>query len=177
MARDDDRDRKMSGTTQVDTRPDTEPDWDQAEGRRKYRRVMPAGGLMGERVRNSAGDSLGKVEEIMLDVPTGRIAYAVLSFGGALGIGKKLFAVPWEALTLNDREHEFVLNVDKQTLEDAPGFDKENWPDMADPAWGSKVHRHYGYRPYWESAMRKTDELDRREREGTFDRDRNPNLR
>ena len=99
----------------------------------EYRRVMSAGTLAGDRVRNAAGEDLGKIEEIMIDVPSGRIAYAVLSFGGFLGMGNKLFAVPWNALTLNEAEHEFILDVDKSTLENAPGFDKDNWPDMSDP--------------------------------------------
>src|SRR5215813_352584 len=77
----------------------------------KYRRVMGATTLAGDRVRNSAGEDLGKIEEIMIDIPTGRVAYAVLSFGGFLGMGNKLFAVPWEALRVNERDHEFVLNV------------------------------------------------------------------
>jgi len=119
--------------------------------RHKYRRVLSAGTLTGDRVRNSAGEDLGKIEEIMIDVQTGRVAYAVLSFGGFLGIGDKLFAVPWEAMTLNEADHEFVMNVDKAALENAPGFDKDNWPDMADPTWGSQVFSHYGYKPYWES--------------------------
>ena len=113
------------------------------------RRVLSAGTLAGDRVRNSAGDDLGKIEEIMIDVPSGRVAYGVLSFGGFLGMGNKLFAVPWDALTLDETEHEFVLNVDKQTLENAPGFDKDNWPDMADPDFGDQVYGHYGSTPYW----------------------------
>jgi sporulation protein YlmC with PRC-barrel domain len=113
------------------------------------RRVLSAGTLAGDRVRNRAGEDLGKIEEIMLDLESGRVAYAVLSFGGFLGIGDKLFAVPWEALQLNADEHEFLLDVDKQTLENAPGFDKDNWPDMADTSWGAQVHAHYGREPYW----------------------------
>lgn len=124
------------------------------EDRANYRRIMSAGTLAGDRVRNSAGDDLGKVEEIMLDVPTGRVAYAVLSFGGFLGMGNKLFAIPWEALTLNERDHEFILNVEKQRLEDAPGFDKDNWPDMADRAFGQKVFDYYGYKPYWDESVK-----------------------
>jgi len=124
-------------------------DYDMDETKR-FRRVLSAGTLAGDRVRNSAGDDLGKIEEIMLDVPSGRVAYAVLSFGGFLGMGNKLFAVPWNALTLDEREHEFILDVDKQVLENAPGFDKDNWPDMADPTWGSQIHSHYGSRAAWE---------------------------
>src|SRR5579863_6271619 len=93
---------------------------------KKYRRVLAAGTLAGDRVRNSAGEDLGKVDEIMIDVPSGKVAYAVLSFGGFLGIGNKLFALPWAALTLDEDEKCFILNVDKQKLEQAPGFDKDN---------------------------------------------------
>lgn len=118
---------------------------------REHRRVMSAGTLAGDRVRNAAGEDLGKIEEIMLDVPSGRVAYAVLSFGGFLGMGNKLFAVPWNALTLDEQEHEFILDVDKQVLENAPGFDKDNWPDMADPNWGTQIYSHYGYKPDWDS--------------------------
>src|SRR5437868_10841088 len=107
---------------------------------KRYRRVMSAGTLAGDRVRNAAGEDLGKIEEIMLDVPTGRVAYAVLSFGGFLGMGNKLFAVPWNALTLDEQEHQFILDVDKQVLENAPGFDKDNWPEIADPNWGSQIY-------------------------------------
>jgi len=116
----------------------------------EYRRVLSAGTLAGDRVRNPRGEDLGKIEEIMLDLPSGRIAYAVLSFGGALGIGNKLFAVPWEALTVNQRDHEFILDADKQQLETAPGFDKDDWPDMANPSWGAQVYNYYGHQPYWD---------------------------
>lgn len=120
---------------------------------RKTRRVLAAGTLAGDPVRNPAGEDLGAIEEIMLDIPGGRIAYAVLSFGGFLGIGSKLFAVPWNALEIDESEHRFILNVDRKTLENAPSFDKDNWPDMADPAFGETIHRHYGATPYWEHTV------------------------
>lgn len=107
-------------------------------------RVLSARVLAGDRVRSAEGEDLGKVEEIMLNVPEGRIAYAVLSFGGLHGIGEKLFAVPWSALRLDTEKHEFILGASRKTLENAPGFDKNNWPDMADPAFEERVHRHYG---------------------------------
>jgi sporulation protein YlmC with PRC-barrel domain len=116
----------------------------------RTRRVLSASTLEGDSVRNAAGEDLGKIEEIMIDVATGRVAYAVLSFGGFLGIGNKLFAVPWEALSLDEDAHEFIFNVERATLENAPGFDKDNWPDMADPSWGSQIYSHYGYKPYWD---------------------------
>jgi len=126
---------------------------------KRYRRVLSAGTLAGDRVRNEAGDDLGKIEELMIDVPSGRVAYAVLSFGGFLGMGNKLFAVPWNALTVDEQEHEFILNVDKEVLENAPGFDKDNWPDMADPNWGSQIYNHYGYTADWDRGDQQTQRL------------------
>jgi sporulation protein YlmC with PRC-barrel domain len=114
------------------------------------RRVLAASSLTGDRVRNPAGEDLGNIEEITLDLESGQIAYAVLSFGGLLGIGDKLFAVPWSAMRLDQAEHEFLLDIDRKTLEQSPGFDKSNWPDMADPAFGRDIHRLYGQVPYWE---------------------------
>jgi len=117
---------------------------------RKYRRVLAASTLEGNSVRNSTGDQLGKVDEIMIDIPTGRVAYAVLSFGGVLRMGNKLFAVPWSALRVDEDEKIFILDVDKKTLETAPGFDKNNWPDMANTTWASGIFKHYSATPYWD---------------------------
>jgi len=75
----------------------------------------------------------------MIDIPAGKVAYAVLSFGGFLGMGNKLFAVPWSALKLDEDKKHFILDVDKKKLENAPGFDKDNWPDMADTSWGTRI--------------------------------------
>ncbi|RJR52974.1 MAG: PRC-barrel domain containing protein [Desulfobacteraceae bacterium] len=116
------------------------------------RHVMSASTLTRDSVVNSKGENLGTIEDIMIHIDSGRIAYAVLSFGGILGIGDKLFAVPWEAFTLDEDQHHFILNVDKQFLENAPGFDKDNWPDMADPQFKSRVYTFYGYdEPSWSS--------------------------
>src|SRR5512144_1443094 len=112
--------------------------------------VMDAATLIGDSVVNDAGEDLGKIEAIMLDVTTGKIAYAVLSFGGFLGMGDKLFAIPWSALTLDAEQKCFVLNVAKERLENAPGFDKDHWPSMADPTWATDVHTYYNARPYWD---------------------------
>jgi sporulation protein YlmC with PRC-barrel domain len=113
-------------------------------------RIMSASTLEGDDVVNRQGDKLGDIEEIMIDVPRCRIAYAVLSAGGFLGVGDKLFAVPWSALTLDPENHCFILDADKERLQQAPGFDKDHWPTMADPTWATQVHSYYGQRPYWE---------------------------
>src|SRR5215469_7076004 len=84
--------------------------------------------IIGRKVINQQGESLGKIEEVMLDAIPGRVAYAVLSFGGFLGMGDKLFAVPWSSLQWNPQQEAFMINADKRFLENAPGFDKDNWP-------------------------------------------------
>jgi sporulation protein YlmC with PRC-barrel domain len=114
------------------------------------RRVLAADTLTGDKVVNLQNEDLGKIEHLMIDLGTGRIAYAVLSFGGFLGMGDKLFAIPWSALTVDTLEKRFVLQVDKELLKRAPGFDKEQWPNMADRAWGSQVFKYYGAKPYWD---------------------------
>lgn len=111
--------------------------------------IMAADTLEGDDVINTRGEDLGNIKDIMIDVPSGRVAYAVLSSGGFLGIGDKLFAIPWSALTLDADRKCFVLDVDKEKLKNAPGFDKDHWPTMADPQWASEVHDYYGQRGYW----------------------------
>lgn len=108
---------------------------------------MSASTLIGDGVYNLQDENLGDVKEIMLDMRTGKVAYAVLSFGGFLGMGEKLFAVPWAALTLDTENRRFTLDVNKERLESAPGFDKDSWPDMADPVWANGIHSYYGTAP------------------------------
>lgn len=112
--------------------------------------VLSTSSLSGDSVVNRPGEDLGKIEDIMLDTGSGRVAYAVLSFGGFLGMGDKLFAIPWEALELDTVNKRFILDTSKDRLENAPGFDKDNWPNMADRTWGDKIHKHYATKPYWQ---------------------------
>ncbi len=111
--------------------------------------VMAADTLQGDRVVNRRNEELGTIEDIMIDVQRGRVAYAIMSCGGFLGLGGKLFAIPWNALTLDADRHCFVLAADRERFEKAPGFDKDDWPSMADETWASPVHDFYGARPYW----------------------------
>lgn len=112
--------------------------------------LMGANTLIGNAVYNLAEEHLGEIKEIMLDTVSGRVAYAVLSHGGVLGVGDKLFAVPWNALRLDTANKRFLLEADKERLKNAPGFNKDAWPRMADRHWGSNVHDYYGTRPYWD---------------------------
>lgn len=117
-------------------------------GRELRPRFMGADTLLGEDVYDSKGEDLGDIKEIMLDMNSGKVAYAVLSFRGFLGMGGKRFAVPWNALTLDTVNKRFLLDMEKEQLESAPGFDKDDWPDMMDPTWQSTVHSFYGTTPY-----------------------------
>ena len=119
--------------------------------------VILASKIIGETVVNRQYEDLGKIHELVIDAKEGCIAYAVLSFGGFLGMGNKLFAIPWSAFEFAKHEdtpietaNMLVLNVDKEKLKAAPGFDQDaKWPDFADRTWGNSIYKYYGYAPYW----------------------------
>jgi sporulation protein YlmC with PRC-barrel domain len=106
--------------------------------------LIAADRLTSEKVVNEEGEHLGEVKHLMINVLDGRINYAVLSYGGVFGLGDKLFAVPWQALAIDIDNKRFVLNVSKDKLKGAPGFDKDHWPAMADPKWAGHVDGYYG---------------------------------
>jgi len=116
---------------------------------RKFRRTLGATSLLSDKVVNLAGDSIGKLEELMIDVLTGRVAYAVLSFGGFLGFGDKLFALPWSAITVDEVNQQLIVNISKAELEAMEGFDKNHWPDLGDLEYATGVYRQWGATPYW----------------------------
>jgi len=111
--------------------------------------LLSASTIMGDDVVNLEGEDLGKIKELMIDPEAGQIAYAVLSFGGLLGRWDKLFAIPWGALTLDSDREVFVLNVDLEMLKEAPGFDKDDWPQTSDREYVTKIYEYYGYDRYW----------------------------
>ena len=113
-------------------------------------RALSATSLIGDSVTNAQGENLGKIEDLMIDLAEGSVSYAVLSFGGLLVIGNKLFAVPLEAMSVVPDAHELMLDIDQERLENAPGFDKNNWPDGSDRDWTAAVYRYYGCKPYRE---------------------------
>jgi hypothetical protein len=115
--------------------------------------LMGADTLIGDSVVNGQEEDLGDIKEIMIDMRSGQVAYAVLSFGGFLSMGEKLFAVPWQALHLDTVNKRFVLNVDKDRLKTAPGFDPDAWPDMSDVGWSNQIHSFYGTDPTMSSGV------------------------
>lgn len=117
------------------------------DAKERWARTHRASKLIGTDVRNRQGEDLGDIKELVLDPSTGTISYAVVSFGGLLGVGDKLFAIPWRALKLDPARNEFILDVDRERLRAAPGFDPDRWPDMASAQWNAEVHQFYG-QPY-----------------------------
>lgn len=105
--------------------------------------------FIGSDVENPQGQNLGDIKDVVIDRASGRIAYAVVSFGGFLGMGEKLFAVPWGAFSQKADKETFVLAVDKERLKNAPGFDTHNWPQMASREWVTSLYSYYNVPPYW----------------------------
>src|SRR5262245_31767656 len=113
-------------------------------------KLVKSSTFVGADVENPKGEKLGDIKDMVIDRATGRIAYAVVSFGGFMGLGDKLFAVPWGAFTQSTTDKDtFILAVDKDRLKNAPGFDKNNWPQMASREWVSSLYTYYDVSPYW----------------------------
>ena len=96
-----------------------------------------------EAVVNSRGEELGRLEHIVVDAPSGRAAYAVVARGGVFGLGERLHAIPWSALRIDAARQSILLDVAAETLDDAPGFDDDHWPDMHDAAWAAAIRDFY----------------------------------
>jgi sporulation protein YlmC with PRC-barrel domain len=103
--------------------------------------------IIGSKVINLKGETIGKIENLVVDIDTGRIVYAVLESGGFLGIGEKLFPIPWKSLAALPSEGIFFLDQSKERMEKAPAFDKKNMPNMGDMRWGANVFKYYGAPP------------------------------
>jgi sporulation protein YlmC with PRC-barrel domain len=105
--------------------------------------LMGADTLIGNDVYNTKDEDIGEIKDIMLDMRSGKVGYAVLSFKPFLSMGEKLFAVPWNAMKLDTEQKRFTLDVDKDRLKEAPGFDKSHWPNMADQGWQQEINTYY----------------------------------
>ena len=126
-------------------------------------RIIKISEVIGMTVETPQGDNIGEIQDVVMDPSDGNVAYAVLAAGGFLGLGEKFFAIPWRAFQAQaDDDDEkgdidkLTLNVDKDRMQNAPGFDKDNWPDMANQEWGQTVHTYYDQQDYWKQrqAMR-----------------------
>lgn len=111
---------------------------------------VKASSIIGTDVVNTKGENLGDIKEVVIDPATGKVAYAVVSFGGFLSMGEKLFAIPFSSFKYDHAENEYVLDTSKERLESAPGFDADHWPKMSDEKWNRDVHKYYERPLYWE---------------------------
>lgn len=102
-------------------------------------RTLSVSTLMNEPVYNMQREKIGKIEDYMLDLDRGCVEYAVLSFGGFLGIGEKLFAIPWQSMTLDTENHAWMVDVSEERLDRAPGFDRDHWPDMGEASYRDSI--------------------------------------
>lgn len=112
-------------------------------------KTVSSSSICGTNVKNAKGESLGEIKDLMINTNKNEVAYAVLSFGGFMGFGDKYFAIPFEALSYDDETNQYLLSVAQEKLEQAPGFDKNDWPTHANIDYLSRVYTHYNVRPYW----------------------------
>lgn len=106
--------------------------------------IVSSDDVIGVNVENREGENLGEIEALMLNKYHGNVEYVVLSFGGFLNIGNKLFAMPWKMFNYDPDKECFVIPVDKEKLKNSPGFDRNNWPDMSDEHWARSINDYYG---------------------------------
>ena len=108
-----------------------------------------ASNIIGTRVKNPNGDNLGDIKDLVLDPKSGQISYAVISFGGVLGMGGKLFAIPWRLLQWHRDNEYYLLEINKDILKKAPGFDKDHWPNGSDKweQWSEEINQFYHLNP------------------------------
>ena len=106
-------------------------------------RDMRASKVIGQDVKNAQGENMGEIHDLIIDPVAQRVHYAVLSFGGVLGMGEKLFAFPVSSFKPSQDKDELVLNVPKERLKNAPGFERNNWPDMSDNRYRGEVDKYF----------------------------------
>jgi sporulation protein YlmC with PRC-barrel domain len=112
--------------------------------------LIAANQVQGTAVYGLAGEKLGSLEDVMIDKRSGRIAYAVLSFGGFMGIGDEYHPLPWEKLSYDTGKGGYVVDVDRETLEGAPSYTDEATANWDDEAWSRNVYTYYGVHPFWD---------------------------
>lgn len=105
--------------------------------------IVNSNDIVGVAVENPQGENLGEVEAIMLNKLDGQVSYVVLTYGGILGMGNKLFALPWSIFSYSSDREKFIINIDKEKLKNSPGFDKDHWPDMNSATWGKQIRDYY----------------------------------
>jgi sporulation protein YlmC with PRC-barrel domain len=113
--------------------------------------VASAESLIDRDVENRQGNDFGEIADLAVDLSNGRIAYAMLEYGGWLGLGEQLAAVPWKSLQADAATRQFTLDVNTDQLKTLPSFAREEWPQKLDREWLANVYSRYGEKPYWQT--------------------------
>jgi sporulation protein YlmC with PRC-barrel domain len=116
-------------------------------------RFIPTNRLERYDLVNEQGQDLGQVQNFVIDMQAGRIAFVIVAFGGMLGISDKWFAVPWEIMTWSPEKRKFMVDMPQNVLEKAPGMNKDKWMEEINSDWLAKCYLHYGLAPYWDSSL------------------------
>jgi hypothetical protein len=111
--------------------------------------------IIGTPVVTGRGESLGSIKDMVVDQKTGKVTYCVVAFGGFMGLGNKLFAIPFGAFSYDMAEDEYVLDVSKERMAANPGFNAKHWPFFADEQWGGQVNSFFNTPPYWNNTADK----------------------
>ena len=113
-------------------------------------RSIAARQVQGTTVYNTALEKLGTIHDVMIDKASGRIAYAILSHGGFLGVGDRYFPLPWEKLRYDTEMGGYVVDIDRDVLEGAPSYTDPATAAWHDDSWGRDIYTHYGVNPFWD---------------------------
>lgn len=112
-------------------------------------RLIGSDKVEGTEVHDRQGNKLGTIERVMIDKHSGKVAYAVMSFGGFLGIGERYHPLPWAVLDYDTRQNAYVVDIDRTRLEGAPTVGAADRYDLSDETYGRELHDYYGVRPFW----------------------------
>ncbi|MEI6095211.1 MAG: PRC-barrel domain-containing protein [Gammaproteobacteria bacterium] len=105
--------------------------------------IVKASEITGTKVKNTAGENLGEINDVVIDKSQGKISYLVLDFGGLFGFGNKFFAMPWNLFTYDQEDGNYIIKLDKERLKNSPGFDKDNWPNFSEQAFVTSINKYY----------------------------------
>ncbi|GJE59232.1 PRC-barrel domain-containing protein [Methylobacterium trifolii] len=119
------------------------------DGADRSRSLIASDRVIGTDVRRPSGARVGVIERLMLDKASGRVAYAVMSFGGFLGLGGDFYTLPWSVLRFEPSQDAYVVDITEEQLRDAPPRSPEGTDPAEDRAWEERVHRYYNAAPYW----------------------------
>jgi len=137
--------------------------WEDASGKmsERFGNAHKVSDLRGMDVRNISNEIIGKVSEVTVSLAAGRVPYVILAPDQRLDLKSKLFALPPNALTLSADKKYLTTGIDGQQLASAPGFDKDNWSDLSNPAFAARVYQHYGKQPYFDGGTLRPTSVDR----------------